>query len=93
MINNDYQVIKDSEGNITELHCKYDPETKGGNAPNGRKVKATLHWVSASNSIDAEIRKYDRLFHKPEPDKEDNFMDAINPNSLEVLSIANLNLH
>ena len=80
------EVIKDSEGNITELHCKYDPETKGGNAPDGRKVKATLHWVSASNSIDAEIRKYDRLFHKPEPDKEDNFMDAINPNSLEVLS-------
>ena len=80
------EVIKDSEGNITELHCKYDPETKGGNAPDGRKVKATLHWVSASNSIDAEIRKYDRLFHKPEHDKEDNFMDAINPNSLEVLS-------
>ena len=80
------EVIKDSEGNITELHCKYDPETKGGTAPDGRKVKATLHWVSASNSIDAEIRKYDRLFHKPEPDKEDNFMDAINPNSLEVLS-------
>ena len=80
------EVIKDSEGNIKELHCKYDPETKGGNAPDGRKVKATLHWVSASNSIDAEIRKYDRLFHKPEPDKEDNFMDAINPNSLEVLS-------
>ena len=80
------EVIKDSEGNITELHCKYDPETKGGNAPDGRKVKATLHWVSASNSIDAEIRKYDRLFHKPEPDKEDDFMDAINPNSLEVLS-------
>ena len=80
------EVIKDSEGNITELHCKYDPETKGGNPPDGRKVKATLHWVSASNSIDAEIRKYDRLFHKPEPDKEDNFMDAINPNSLEVLS-------
>ena len=80
------EVIKDSEGNITELHCKYDPETKGGNSPDGRKVKATLHWVSASNSIDAEIRKYDRLFHKPEPDKEDNFMDAINPNSLEVLS-------
>ena len=80
------EVIKDSEGNITELHCKYDPETKGGNAPDGRKVKATLHWVSASNSIDAEIRKYDRLFHKPEPDKEENFMDAINPNSLEVLS-------
>ena len=80
------EVIKDSEGNIIELHCKYDPNTKGGNAPDGRKVKATLHWVSASNSINAVIRKYDRLFQISEPDKEDDFMDAINPNSLEVLS-------
>ena len=56
------EVVKDSEGNIIELHCKYDPNTKGGNSPDGRKVKATLHWVSASDSIDAEIRKYDRLF-------------------------------
>ena len=80
------EVIKDSEGNIIELHCKYDPNTKGGNAPDGRKVKATLHWVSASNSINAVIRKYDRLFQISEPDKEDDFMDAINPNSLEILS-------
>ena len=80
------EVIKDSEGNIIELHCKYDPNTKGGNAPDGRKVKATLHWVSASNSINAVIRKYDRLFQISEPDKEDDFMDAINPNSLQVLS-------
>ena len=80
------EVIKDSEGNIIELHCKYDPNTKGGNAPDGRKVKATLHWVSASNSINAVVRKYDRLFQISEPDKEDDFMDAINPNSLEVLS-------
>ena len=80
------EVIKDSEGNIIELHCKYDPNTKGGNAPDGRKVKATLHWASASNSINAVIRKYDRLFQISEPDKEDDFMDAINPNSLEVLS-------
>ena len=80
------EVVKDSEGNITELHCKYDPNTKGGNSPDGRKVKATLHWVSASDSIDAEIRKYDRLFKTAEPDKNDNFMDDINPNSIEILS-------
>ena len=71
------EVIKDDKGNIVELHCKYDPKTKGGNAPDGRKVKATLHWVSAAHSIDAEVRKYDRLFQIPDPDKEDNFMDSI----------------
>jgi glutaminyl-tRNA synthetase len=80
------EVIKDLEGNIIELHCKYDPNTKGGNAPDGRKVKATLHWVSATHSIKAEVRKYDRLFQIPEPDKENNFMDAINPNSIEILT-------
>ena len=80
------EVIKDDKGNIVELHCKYDPKTKGGNAPDGRKVKATLHWVSAAHSIDAEVRKYDRLFQIPDPDKEDNFMDSINPKSLEILS-------
>ena len=80
------EVIKDDKGNIVELHCKYDPKSKGGNAPDGRKVKATLHWVSAAHSIDAEVRKYDRLFQIPDPDKEDNFMDSINPKSLETLS-------
>ncbi|MBT7524170.1 MAG: glutamine--tRNA ligase, partial [Candidatus Marinimicrobia bacterium] len=80
------EVIKDDKGNIVELHCKYDPKTKGGNAPDGRKVKATLHWLSAAHSIDAEVRKYDRLFQIPDPDKEDNFMDSINPKSLEILS-------
>ena len=80
------EVIKDDKGNIVELQCKYDPKTKGGNAPDGRKVKATLHWVSAAHSIDAEVRKYDRLFQIPDPDKEDNFMDSINPKSLEILS-------
>ena len=80
------EVIKDLEGNIIELHCKYDPNTKGGNAPDGRKVKATLHWVSATHSIKAEVRTYDRLFQIPEPDKENNFMDAINPNSIEILT-------
>ena len=80
------EVIKDLEGNIIELHCKYDPNTKGGNSSDGRKVKATLHWVSATYSIKAEVRKYDRLFQIPEPDKENNFMDAINPNSIEILT-------
>jgi len=80
------EVIKDLEGNTIELHCKYDPNTKGGNSPDGRKVKATLHWVSATHSIKAEVRKYDRLFQIPEPDKENNFMDAINPNSIEILT-------
>ena len=78
-------VIKDDNGNIIELHCKYDPNTKGGNAPDGRKVKGTIHWVSAAHSIDAEVRKYDRLFQMPDPDKENDFMDAINPKSLEIL--------
>ena len=73
-------IVKDSAGNIIELHCTYDPETKGGNAPDGRKVKATLHWVSAEHAIDADIRQYDRLFKVPEPT-----LDDLNPNSLTEL--------
>ena len=69
-------IVKDSAGNIIELHCTYDPETKGGNAPDGRKVKATLHWVSAEHAIHADIRQYDRLFKVPEPT-----LDDLNPNS------------
>jgi len=86
-------VIKDNEGNITELHCTYDPETKGGNAPDGRKVKATMHWVSASHAYCAEVRLYDRLFTEAEPehDKESRpFTDFLNPQSLTVLSDAKL---
>ena len=74
-------IVKDSAGNIIELHCTYDPETKGGNAPDGRKVKATLHWVSAEHAIHAYIRQYDRLFKVPEPT-----LDDINPDSLKVLN-------
>ena len=74
-------IVKDSAGNIIELHCTYDPETKGGNAPDGRKVKATLHWVSAEHAIHADIRQYDRLFKVPEPT-----LDDINPDSLKVLN-------
>lgn len=81
-------VIKDSEsGEITELHCTYDPETRGGNAPDGRKVKATLHWVSAAHALDATVRLYDRLFNVPNPLAGDgDYIDHLNPHSLEALS-------
>jgi glutaminyl-tRNA synthetase len=80
-------VIKDATGNITELHCTYDPETKGGDSPDGRKVKGTLHWVCAKNSKAAQINLYDRLFtvEKPDADKEKPFTDFLNPDSLQVI--------
>ncbi len=87
------EVIKDLSGEVTELRCTYDPETRGGNAPDGRKVKATLHWVSAEHAIDAEIRLYDRLFRVENPRKAPEggtFMDNINPNSLEIIGNAKL---
>jgi glutaminyl-tRNA synthetase len=81
------EVIKNDEGEIIELRCTYDPETKGGNSPDGRKVKGTLHWVSASESIKAEIRLYDRLFEveNPSATKDQDFREFLNPNSLQVL--------
>ncbi len=81
------EVIKDEEGNIVELLCSYDPETKSGSPNANRKVKGTIHWVSASHAIDAEVRLYDRLFSEefPEADKEKDFTEFINPNSLEIL--------
>ncbi|WP_458760866.1 glutamine--tRNA ligase/YqeY domain fusion protein [Afipia sp. TerB] len=79
------EVIKDASGEIVELRCTYDPETRGGNAPDGRKVKATIHWVSASEGIPAEVRLYNHLFADPQPDAA-NFAAQINPESLEVLS-------
>ncbi len=81
-------VIKDAEGNITELHCTYDPLSKGGKSPDGRKVKGTLHWVSAEHALDVEVRQYDRLFSDETPDGHDDkdFTEFINPNSLEILS-------
>lgn len=82
-------VIKDkNRGEIIELHCTYDPETRGGGAPDGRKVKATLHWVSAAHATDAEVRLYDRLFSIPDPagDPDDDFIAHLNPRSLEILS-------
>jgi glutaminyl-tRNA synthetase len=78
------EVKKDASGNIAELRCSYDPGTRGGNAPDGRKVKATIHWVSAADSVPAEVRLYHPLFTKPEPDVA-NFANDLNPNSLEVL--------
>jgi glutaminyl-tRNA synthetase len=80
------KVIKDDQGNVIELHCTYDPETKGGSAPDGRKVKATIHWVSAKDAMDTEVRLYDRLFTVPDPAAADNFLDEFNPDSLTVLS-------
>ena len=80
------EVLKDDQGNPAELLCTYDPETKGGNAPDGRKVKATLHWVHAQDAVQARVHLYDRLFSVPNPDSADNFLEAINPLSLEVLS-------
>lgn len=83
------EVIKNAKGEVTELRCTYDPATRGGNAPDGRKVKATIHWVSASHSIPAEVRLYNPLFTKPAPDAA-NFTSDLNANSLEVLSAARL---
>jgi glutaminyl-tRNA synthetase len=80
-------VVKDEKGQIVELHCTYDPATRGGDAPDGRKVRGTLHWVSAPHAIKAEVRLYDRLFAKPEPfetEEGEDFKANINPNSLQV---------
>jgi glutaminyl-tRNA synthetase len=77
------KVVKDAEGNIVELHCTYDPETRGGYAPDGRNVKATLHWVSAAHALKAEARLYEHLFTVPDPGGDD-FITQINPLSLEV---------
>jgi glutaminyl-tRNA synthetase len=81
-------MIKDADGNVVELRCTYDPATKGGDAPDGRKVKATLHWVSAAHALQAEVRLYDRLFSTPYPDDVpdgQDFTANLNPNSLDVL--------
>ena len=78
---------KDENGNVVEVYAEYDPETKGGNTPDGRKVRGTIHWVDANNCLDAEVRLYDNLFTVPDPDTGDrNFLDYLNENSLEVLT-------
>jgi glutaminyl-tRNA synthetase len=81
--------IKNDNGEVVEVHCTYDPETRGGYAPDGRRVRGTLHWVSAEHAIDAEVRLYDRLFTKENPldfGEGEDFPDFINPESLEVLT-------
>jgi len=84
------EVVKNAAGEVTELRCSYDPATKGGNSPDGRKVKATIHWVSAAHSVPAEVRLYHPLFSKPDPSGGENFTADLNPNSLELLSGARL---
>jgi glutaminyl-tRNA synthetase len=82
-------VVKDpATGEVTALRCTYDPATRGGDAPDGRKVKATLHWVSAAHAVDAEVRIYDRLFVTEEPGKSGDYRDDLNPMSLEVVQDA-----
>jgi len=83
------EVVKDSAGQVVELRCTYDPATRGGNAPDGRKVQATIHWVSASGSVAAEVRLYNHLFTQPEPNAAD-FAADLNPQSMEVLSDSRL---
>ena len=83
------EVVKDADGEVVELRCTYDPATRGGDSPDGRKVKGTLHWVSAEHAIDAEIRLYDRLFTDPDPDHarhEKDYKEFLNSNSLDVLT-------
>jgi glutaminyl-tRNA synthetase len=81
-------VVKNDDGEVVELRCTYDPETKGGDAPDGRKVKATLHWVSAAHAVPAEVRVYDHLFNRPDPGADGDFLDEINPDSLTVVERA-----
>jgi len=80
------EVVKDETGEIVELRCSYDPATRGGDAPDGRKVKATLHWVSAAHAVDAEVRVYDHLFEVESPGADGDFVDDLNPGSLEIRS-------
>jgi glutaminyl-tRNA synthetase len=77
-------VVKNAQGTVVELHCTYDPATRGGDAPDGRKVKSTIHWVSAAHALEVEARLYDYLFTRPDPDEAEDFTSVVNSNSLEV---------
>jgi glutaminyl-tRNA synthetase len=81
-------VVKDDNGEVVEIHCEYDPATRGGDSPDGRKVKGTIHWVSAEHSFPAEVRLYDRLFTEPNPDggKDADYIQHLNPHSLDVVT-------
>jgi glutaminyl-tRNA synthetase len=80
------RVVKNADGEIVELRCTYDPATRGGNAPDGRKVRGTIHWVAAASAVPAEIHLYHPLFTRPDPGADGDFMDDLNPDSLEILS-------
>ena len=87
------EVIKDGAGQVVELRCRYDPATRGGNAPDGRKVQGTIHWVSAADAVDCELRLYDRLFSLADPEavpEGQDFISALNPNSLTVVTGAKI---
>jgi glutaminyl-tRNA synthetase len=83
------EVIKNAAGEVVELRCSYDPATRGGNAPDGRKVQATLHWVSAQDSVPAEVRLYNPLFTRPDPNAAD-FVADLNANSLQIIADARI---
>ena len=86
------EVVLDNDGNVTELRCSHDPDTLG-RKPEGRKVKGVIHWVSAADSVAAEVRVYDHLFNRPDPMAEENFLDALNPSSLQLYSNARVEHH
>jgi glutaminyl-tRNA synthetase len=84
-------LVKDDKGEPVEVHCTYDPASRGGNSPDGRKVKSTIHWVSAAHAVDAEVHLYDKLFTKPDPNEIEaskDFTANLNPNSLEIVGTA-----
>jgi glutaminyl-tRNA synthetase len=86
-------IVKNDSGEVVEVHCTYDPATRGGNAPDGRKVKSTIHWVSAAHALDAEVRVYDKLFTNEDPNQVEEgqeFTANLDPNSLEVIAQAKL---
>ena len=83
-------IVKNSKNELTEIHCTYDPKSFGGKSSDGRKVKGTLHWVSASNALDAKVKYYDRLFAKENPEQETNYIDALNPESSKIFPNAKL---
>ena len=79
------EVIKDAQGNVIELRCTYDPESRGGKSPDGRKVKGTIHWVSTAHALPVQVNLYDRLFNTPNPAASDNYLNDLNPESLQIL--------
>src|SRR6185369_6860515 len=79
-------VLKDERGEVVEVRCTYDPATRGGDAPDGRRVRGTIHWVSAPHALEAEVRLYDHLFTKPKPDEDEDWKAGINPRSLERIT-------